>query len=589
MIQFIDYQFFMRKKLQIFTLFAALILANCQGQNPKPIDPPLPLEKFKKLAFEPPAPDILAALKIPFLDGEKYGFADAEGKILLEPQFDEIEWPEWDLPVFKAKKGKNWAFYDFNGRQALSFSANDRHGLAVGFERKGFRFDENGNHIELLISKIFGLDKSTFSDPSGATKSAKQYYFLKPKTRQPFRSWFVPDHQHFIQTTRDRWVPHIFTSDFHLENLKVMDEKGRFGLLDRDGNLLQTPVRNCATIGSEEKILILDDRDRVALRDAERGWQTDFLFSTVESTPIKGLFLGKILENGQPTRLFSIDSMGRVAPIEGQSELEWLEKLPKNLFRKSSGMAPLSNQFQILTDTAASVLMDTRMKKELLRIAHGRIEWAGGGLFQVKKDKKKGWADSTGRLLLPIEFDQLVSIWPDRRLIGIKNGLHGLFDADSGRELLPPEFPYLARITRTFGRGSGFSIRSGKDWIFATKNLEIVGQEGPNAPIKLSDFQLPENVPTAARADFEKAVLPEIFNSIIPIKGPNWLHLFRSDGQHIVSIEMGAGTVEPVFFHRNEHLLDEANEFYTGFAKVGPTWPAKPFFVRLSDGKVFKK
>ena len=100
----------MKKQTLFFTLFASLFFANCRGQNQSPLDPPLPLEKFKKLSFEPPAPADLAALKIPFLDGEKYGLADAEGRILLEPQFDEIEWPEWDLPVFKAKKGEKPQF-----------------------------------------------------------------------------------------------------------------------------------------------------------------------------------------------------------------------------------------------------------------------------------------------------------------------------------------------------------------------------------------------------------------------------------------------------------------------------------------------
>jgi len=63
-----------------------------------------------------------------------------------------------------------------------------------------------------------------------------------------------------------------FTSDFQHGNLKIMDEKGRFGLLDRDGNLLQPPVRNCATIVNADKIAILDDRNLVALRDVRLAW-----------------------------------------------------------------------------------------------------------------------------------------------------------------------------------------------------------------------------------------------------------------------------------------------------------------------------
>jgi len=98
-----------------FFAFSVIIFTNCQGQTQGPVDPPLPLEKFKKIAFEPPAPDILATLKISFLDGELYGIADADGKILLAPQFEDAEMTEWDLPFFKAKKNGARSFYRLHG------------------------------------------------------------------------------------------------------------------------------------------------------------------------------------------------------------------------------------------------------------------------------------------------------------------------------------------------------------------------------------------------------------------------------------------------------------------------------------------
>jgi len=85
----------------LFFAFSVIIFTNCQGQNQRPVDPPLPLEKFKKIAFEPPAPDILATLKIPFLDGELYGIADAEGKILLALEYGQF------YQRFSARKPQN--------------------------------------------------------------------------------------------------------------------------------------------------------------------------------------------------------------------------------------------------------------------------------------------------------------------------------------------------------------------------------------------------------------------------------------------------------------------------------------------------
>lgn len=565
----------------LFFAFSVIIFTNCQGQGQtqRPVDPPLPLEKFKKIAFEPPAPDILATLKIPFLDGELYGIADAAGKILLAPQFEDAEMTEWDLPFLKAKKNGAWSVYGLDGRQVLPISADIPQNLLFNWERLGARFDEKGLHIEQLISKIRETQRSVFIDPSGATVEAFRYFFLTPKTNPPYRSWFMPDHGFFIRSNRDRWNMGSFTSDFQHENLKIMDEKGRFGLLDRDGNLLQPPVRNCATIVNADKIVILDDRNLVALRDVKKGWQTDFLFNNVEPTSDPAIFLGSFLQQGQPTRFFKIDGAGVVTPIEKELAVE---------LQKNVSYSTRPRHFQILWDTARAVLIDLRTGKELYRIEHGRIGAADLALFEVEKDKKRGWLDSTGRLLLPVEYDKLIPIWQDRRLIAIKNGLAGLFDVDTGREILPVQFPYLNRGAFTQGRGVGFQIRSGKDWVYLTKNLEIVGQKGPNAPVKTSDFILPENISAAARADFETAVLPEFFNSVIPIKGQNWLHLFRCNGPHIASIETGGGYFQPVYFLRSEHFLDEGNSFYSGFVRVQPG-RGKAFYVRLSDGKIFKK
>ena len=243
--------------------------------------------------------------------------------------------------------------------------------------------------------------------------------------------------------------------------------------------------------------------------------------------------------------------------------------------------------FQILWDTARAVVLDKLTGEELFRLEHGRVGDAGAGFFEVQKGKKYGWLDSKGKVLMPIEFDQLITIWPDRRMIGVKNNLAGLFDMETGQELLPVMFRNLTRVARTFGHGAGFQIHHEKTWIAATKDLEIVGQKGPNVPIKKNDFQLSQTAQAVARADFEKAELPEIFTDFTPIMGEKWLHIFRSDGQHITSIETGLARVEPQFFSHNEPFLDDSNEIFTGFAKVIPA-TGKAFWVRLSDGLVYK-
>ncbi len=82
--------------------------------------------------------------------------------------------------------------------------------------------------------------------------------------------------------------------------------------------------------------------------------------------------------------------------------------------------------------------------------------------------------------------------------------------------------------------------------------------------------------------------MPELITSLIPMEGPGWLHIFRCDGSHVTSIETGSSVIEQVFFSHHERYLDTGNNHFTGFVKVR-LGIGKGFYVRMADGKIFKK
>lgn len=623
-------------------------LTSCSSQ---PTDADL-FQKLQQPAFVAPSPEVQRQLRIPFLENGLYGLCDYEGKLMLKPQFEDIEMPVFDLPFVKAKKNGEWSLYDLSGKQILPFSVKNPGLLNLELDYK--TFEGHDYHYMAKVrdpetAYLKSLSRERTDDGAGGgieaevnPEAAPRFYYFTRNTRPPLQAWFVPDDRVYADfSTKTGYYNQAFGSSTFRGLWKVMDENRRFTLLDENMDPLFPPVFNCAAI-SPTKILILKENGLCALRDVKKGWQTDFLFRNVAATKNPGMCLGEAKTDGKVVK-YKIDADGKVTPL--QFEQEWLalneryscigektgeyqvdyylfdektgrkvRKVPHQsiarIFEEGFGIYKDNQLLGIETlagdtiwkppfprvegigdslylfyssDTAG---LATRSNRVVYRVVKGEILHWGDGYFQVKKDGKFGLIAADGRVILPVEFDQIYPMRAAGRLIARKNGLWGMFDWKTGAEILPIQFKHLQPNAYSFWYGGGIEIRLGTDFFILGPNLEVVHQKTNNPVLTKKAFPL-RNAPEAVKADFAKAEMPQYFTPYCVFKGANWLHIFRCDGGYSTSLE-GFKDLEIEYSRSTESNEEVGSARLTGVARLTSN-TGKRVWVRLSDGFLYQK
>ena len=475
-------------------------------------------------------------------------------------------------------------------------------------------------------------------------ESAPRFYYFTKNTKPPLRSWFAPNDLVFYDfSRRTGYNNQVFTSSVFRGFWKVMDENWRFTLLDENMVPLFPPVFNCATI-SPTKVLILNEKGLCALRDVKKGWQTDFKYIDVEATDNPDICLASARGADKPLwyivdgngKLISIDSPEDYLPLNerysriaekageyhkryylfdektGRKVRELKNWHPEKIFETGFGILHNSELIGIETlagdtirtpafpnyitfndSTYSFVKGDTvglanRQNEVLFQAQGSGITDYGGGFFQVYKEEGKlfGIVRADGRVILPIEFDQIYPMRAANRFLVRKNGLWGLFDWETGTEILPLQFNYLRPNGYPFWYGGGIEIRSGAGFFILGPDLEVVHQDTKKPILTKKDFPL-KNASEAVKADFEKTQMPKYCTPYMIFKGANWLHIFRCDGAHIASLE-GFKDFEMAYIRSTESsgLLDKAA--LTGVAKL-TSISGNTVWVRLEDGFLYQK
>lgn len=633
-------------------MLAVCFLSGCKGQS----GDPMLFQKLKRPAFVAPSPETQKHLHIPFLEGDSYGICNYAGKILLKPQYEDIEMPAFDLPFVKAKKNGEWSLYDFSGKQVLPVSVKMSHLLNVELDYNGL----SGNDYRYITKvrdpregylKPLPRDKKE-GNPNAQieieveqkAQTAPRYFYFSKSTKPPMLSWFAPDDAGYMMlSAKTGYHNQYFTSSVYHGFIKVMDENRRFTLLDENMEPIFPPVFNCAAL-SPEKVLILNESGLCALRDVKKGWQTDFKFRAVEPTANPDLCLGEAKIDGKVAK-FKIDGQGKTTLLE--SEDSWLpiderysrvgvksgeyhfdfhlldEKTGKKvrdlkthrvekIFETGFGIYSPKNELLGIETVRGDTIWkppfprieavgdsmyifysgDTtgvaarRGNKLIYKVLHSTIGSMGDGTFRIEKDKKVGLLAADGRLILPVEFDQIYPMPTANRLLAQKNGSWGMFDSRTGEAILPPQFKHLQANGFPFWYGGGIEIRAGEDFFILGPGLEIVHQKTQKPILTKRDFPL-KNAPDAAKADFEKAEMPMYFTPYTIFKGANWLHIFKCTGEHVVSLE-GFKDCEMAYSRSRISNLELGNAALTGVASLTSA-SGKKVWVRLEDGVLYQK
>ncbi|MCC6460355.1 MAG: WG repeat-containing protein [Saprospiraceae bacterium] len=625
-----------------------ILLGACQAQTP----PTTLSARLRKPAFQAPEKAIQDQLRIPFWKDNQYGLCNYAGKILLEPQFEDIEMPALDLPFLKAKKNGEWSMYDLSGKQILPFSVKMQHELDLALE-----FRTSAGHDYIYVAKLRDPRPASLpplpKEPSGEAGNvvveeaiqpeiAIRYFYFSKTTALPLQSWFAPDYRAYTAfTEKTRYHLSVFSNELYRGFIKVMDGNRRFTLLDARQQPLFEPVFNCAAL-SATKVLIQNEKGLVALRDLKTGWQTDFLFRNIQSTQNPDLFLGEVKE-GDAILNYKIDAKGNISRLE--SEFTWLP-IDERYSRVGVKSGEYSHKFYLLDEktgkqvrelsthriehifeTGLGIYQDrnllgietvagdtiwnppypriteigdslyiffagdttglaTRDNRVLYRLVKGSITNWGDGYFEIEQHQKRGMLRADGHQILPLAFDKILPIRSARRLLVEKDGLWGMFDWETGREILPIEFRHLQPNGFAGRRRSGIEIRIGKDFFILSPDLEVLHQNTQTPVLTKQDFPL-RKASAALKTDFEAAEMPRFFTPYTFFKGPNALHLFRCDGRHITSLE-GYSELELMYSSNLRSNEEVGSAFDTGVAKLTRK-DGQKVWVRLEDAFLYQK
>jgi hypothetical protein len=561
-------------------------------------------------------------LGLPFLQAKKNGnwsVYDLSGNQVLPT---DVKMPNltYFQTEFKGMTGRNYNYYLKLQDPRLSYLK------PLELEKK-----ENNSNAQIVEDA-----KPQYSPP--------RYFYFAKNTKPPFQSWFYDDNYAYYQfSKKTNYYNGAFTSGSQYGLLKVMDENRYCTLLDeKDMQPIFSPVFNCAAI-SPTKVMILKENGLCALRDLKKGWQTDFIFLDVDATENPDLCRAEAKIEGKVVK-YKIDANGKITILE--SEYSWLaidetysiigekageyqidfflfdekmgkkvRKLPHHRIAKifETGIGIYANtellgietlkgdtiwrppypRFSEIDDSMYVFLagdtsgLATRDNHLIYSIVKGEILGWGDGFFQVKKDGKLGLITYNGRVVLPIEFDKISPMRNAKRLIVSKNGLFGLYDLETGREILPIQLKHISPNALVGDRKGCFEIKIGKDFFVLNPDLEVIHQKTEKPIVLKSDFHLKSNVSEAIKADFEMSEMPRFFTPFCIFKGKKWQHIFRCNGEYITSVE-GFEYSELVYLSGTESNEEVGSMFETGVAKFSNN-NEKSVWVRLEDGFLYKK
>ncbi|MCC6412753.1 MAG: WG repeat-containing protein [Saprospiraceae bacterium] len=605
------------------------------------------MKLIKKPTFHAPDKALQKKLRIPFLDGDLYGLCDYEGKILLKPQFEDMEMPVLDLPFVVAKRLGEWSLYDMSGKRVLPFTVERQHLIDIQLEYQTFE-----DNAYVYISKIRDpepawltpLPAPTAPGESGVVEEVKpstafRYYYPTAKARMPLEGWFAPDYTAYNVFAQNLPFNNSkFRNSGQPEFIKVMDENRRFTLLDMDGNPVMPPVFNCVPLNLT-KILIQNETGLCAVRDLKKGWQTDFVFRDVSATYNPDLCLGEA-KVGDKVVKYKIDAMGKVTPLE--NEYAWLvlderysrvgEKsgeytMKYHLFDEKTGKKVRDlNSFgieKILGKTGFGVYENNQLVA--IETVEGDTVWMppfrqysaiGDSLYVFTAGDTVGLANIRNEVLFKT-IGGKITHWGSANFIVEKDKKQGLIGSD-GRTIVPVAFDRIIpqRSTRLVlvqnnglwgcydwntgkelvpvkyshmgpnnGIGAGNEIMVGKTWYVVNRDLEVLRQSPDHSILRKSDFNL-KNTSAAVQADFEKAQMEDVFWPYVVFDGANMQHVFRSDGQYIASLEGSQNYM--VFFGGTRSDEELCPLRFTGIGKLTDATGRK-VWVRLEDGKLYKK
>ncbi|WP_312824059.1 WG repeat-containing protein [Epilithonimonas sp.] len=382
----------------------------------------------------------------------KSGFIDKSGKEIIPIIYPEVNQQMLDKNVIVKNKGK-WAFFDNQGKQLSDFIYNevfrtDHYDFSKDiFTRDESTYFENGavlvlkdNHYEFLNEKIEPafpnnkFDSATVFDafknaivkrngkygmikPNGEFKVQLEYDFIEPyDTSHGHYSEYYNARKGKIFSIINRNLEKIGDSyepihnNFRTDNptISFKNLKGKFGLVDRNGNIKIPFVY-------DEELIFEGDNYAIATKNNKKGI---------------------ININGKVIFPFNFDNITTLDDIE-------------NIF--------------IFHNKNEAKVMSINGKILISGYENIRPIFYDHSKFIVKKNKKFGVVDINNKILAPIiydEFSDWVEYGPENRHIVKIGSKSGMLEEKTFKQKIPVDydFVFISRFVVFVGKNKKYGI-----------------------------------------------------------------------------------------------------------------------------------
>lgn len=150
-----------------------------------------------------------------FVKDKKYGFMDYDKKVLIKPEYQDLK--ELNTGVLKAKKDNKYGIVDLNNKEKLKFKYSDLY-----YEQSaGFYVAEEEKYISNILDTDLNVKLSGI-----ISEINKDSGYMKLKIDDEYK--------YFNFKFEEKDVKDVLTSN----NLFVSKKDGKFGFVDKDGNIV---------------------------------------------------------------------------------------------------------------------------------------------------------------------------------------------------------------------------------------------------------------------------------------------------------------------------------------------------------------
>ena len=150
-----------------------------------------------------------------FIKDKKYGFMNYDKKVLIKPEYQELK--EINIGVLRAKKDKKYGIIDLKNKEKLEFKYNN-----INYEESaGFYVAEDEKYNSQILDNDFKVVLSGI-----LSELNKENGYMKLKVGDEYKYY------NFKFEEKD--IKDVLSSN----NLFVSKKDGKYGFLDKDGNIV---------------------------------------------------------------------------------------------------------------------------------------------------------------------------------------------------------------------------------------------------------------------------------------------------------------------------------------------------------------